>query len=126
MSKIIGYRTLTIKSEVSIPLLELTINQYLKDDWTLYGTTMNHFIGNMLVYTQALVKYSDSTEPRITKYRLMCSNTHKSASAFETSIINSIHNTWTFFGHTWYAIDSNGKNYYSQALVQYDSLFKYL
>lgn len=119
MSKLIGYRVITIRSVLSIPLLEQSINTYLKDNWTLHGTTINKIVDDKNVFSQTMVKYSDSTEPRITKYRLIASNAY--TPAFEAAIIEAINNTWTFFGHTWYTIDSKGANHYSQALVQYDS-----
>jgi hypothetical protein len=120
MSKLIGYRVLTIYSENSIPVLEEAVNSYLNDNWTLYGTTINKVIGDMNWFSQIMVKYSDSTEPRITKYRLYACNNY--TCAFETNIINSVKNSWTFFGHTWHTKDSKGIDYYSQALVQCDSL----
>jgi len=124
MSKLIGYRILTIDSEKSIPLLEKSINEFLKDGWTLHGTTMNTIVGKMCRFSQTMAKYLDSTEPRILKYRLYaCSNY---TSAFETKIIEEVQNKWTFFGHTWHTIDSEGVNYYSQALVQYESLDGFL
>jgi hypothetical protein len=119
MSKLIGYRVITIHSEISIPLFEKSINKYLKDEWTLHGTTINRIVNGVNRFSQTMVKYSDSTEPRITQYRLIASNAY--TPAFEAAIIEAVKNTWTFFGHTWYTIDSKGRNYYSQALVQFDS-----
>ena len=120
MSKLIGYRTLTIYSESSICILERAVNKYLKDGWVLHGTTANLILNGENTFTQIMVKYSDSTEPKITKFRLIAA--HNCSPDFEDRLIKLINNTWTLFGYTWHTIDSKGISYYSQAIVQYESL----
>jgi hypothetical protein len=116
MSNIIGYRTLTIHSSKKLPLLEQSINKYLKDGWTLHGNTLHTLSEYENKFSQAIIKYSDSTLPYFHKYAIFtyCGKPID----FEEHVINSVNNAWALYGYTWHTIDSKGLHYYSQAAVK--------
>jgi len=116
MKNIIGYRTLTIHSSKKLPLLEQSINKYLKSGWTLYGNTLHTVSESGNKFSQTLVKYSDDTVPYFHKYGIF---THTGAPVdFEKWVINIVKNAWALYGSTWHTIDSKGLHYYSQAVVK--------
>jgi len=116
MSKIVGYRVLTINSSKNIPFLEQSINKYLNKGWTLYGNTLHYLEESVENFSQTLVKYSDSTFPTFYKYILLTYSGPEFN--FERWVIELIKNSWTLYGYTWHTVDSYGIHYYSQALVQ--------
>lgn len=130
-----------IKGYERLPEFIEKVNLYLRNGYTLHGTTLNVSTGLITNhrFSQALIRHSDKHGPHIIEYSLVYASSagkirqlngeiterSMSHSDFEEKIFHLLQNGWCLFGdlQSCYSrtatTNYNGEHQYSQVLVKY-------